>query len=818
MHAELAATYRLQLSATFDLFAAAGTVPYLAELGISHIYLSPILEAAAGSSHGYDVTNPERVSGALGGAAGIHKLFEALKQHGMAAIIDIVPNHMSATQDNPWWWDVLKLGKKSEHAASFDIDWSPPDAELSGRILVPALGDHLGAVLERGELSIVRNADEEPQLAYFDHRFPLHPDSLNAATLDPPDLPEILEMQVYRLACWRTAGEEINYRRFFDIATLIGLRTESPAVMEATHARLFKLVEQGPVDGFRIDHPDGLADPRGYFQALRKRLPTHWLLVEKILEPGERLRPEWEVDGTTGYDFIQRTGGLLIAASGEKSISDFYADFTNHTEPYGALVRNKKREVLELSFDGDLRRLVEVLKNVCLHPRVRRDYSRRQLRHAIAEIAAGFPVYRTYVNRERGEITEDDREAHGQALASARRRSLPIDPGLIDLIADLLDGTLDAGKTGHEFVTRFQQLTSPVMAKGVEDTTFYCYDRLLALNEVGCDPARFGVSPAAYHEACTNIHQNWPRTMLASSTHDTKRSEDVRARISLLSEIADDWAQAVHRWSTHNLSAWNGREPDRNAEHLLYQTLVGAWPIETERVTTYMEKACREAKTHTSWTDPDTSYERRIADFVRAVLGDARFVDQLEAFVAPLILPGRLNSLTQTLLKVTTPGVPDFYQGCEIWDNSLVDPDNRRPVDYELRAAHLRELDRGTKHIMARIDAGLPKLHVIRTALALRHTEPSAFGPGEDGAYAPLVVTGARLRHVVAFKRGRRIAIVAPVLPLGLLEGWHDTQFDPGEGEWTNLLDGATHAGGVLLDDLLVNFPVALLKRTDSSA
>jgi (1->4)-alpha-D-glucan 1-alpha-D-glucosylmutase len=345
----------------------------------------------------------------------------------------------------------------------------------------------------------------------------------------------------------------------------------------------------------------------------------------------------------------------------------------------------------------------------------------------------------------------------------------------------------------------------------VEDTTFYCYDRLLALNEVGCDPARFGVSPAAYHEASTYIQQNWPRTLLASSTHDTKRSEDVRARIALLSEIPDEWAQAVNCWSTHNSPAWNGREPDRNAEHLLYQTLVGAWPIETDRILIYMEKACREAKRHTSWTDPDESYEWRIADFVRSVLEDDGFVSLLDAFAEPLILPGRWNSLTQTLLKLTSPGVPDIYQGCEIWDNSLVDPDNRRPVDYGRRAALFRELDKGVGHIMDRINDGLPKLHVIRTALALRHADPSAFGAGEAGNYAPLVVTGSKLRHVVAYKRGRSVAVVAPLLPLGLAEGWQDTGIDPGEGEWVNRLDGTSHAGPVLLGDLLANFPVALL-------
>jgi (1->4)-alpha-D-glucan 1-alpha-D-glucosylmutase len=815
MHAELIGTYRLQLSAGFDLSDAASIVPYLAELGVSHVYLSPVLQAAADSTHGYDVADTTQVSRDLGGKTGMQGLFAALSSHGMAAIIDTVPNHMSATPDNPWWWDVLRLGKASQYAEFFDIDWNPPDPELRNRILVPILGDHLGEVLDRGEISVVRDGTAEPQLAYFAHRLPIHPDTWSVMDIDKVDVASLLDMQAYRLAYWRSAAEEINYRRFFDITTLVGLRTENHRVMEATHQRLFDLIDEGPVDGLRIDHPDGLADPKAYFQALRQRLPHHWLIVEKILEPGERLRPDWEVDGTTGYDFIQRTGGLLISSSGEKSISDFYTDFTQHSEPYGTLVRNKKREVLEQSFDGDLRRLVEILRAICSHPAIRRDHSRRQLRTALVEIIAGFPVYRSYVKPDRSEISDDDREAINQAISSARRRPLSIDPGLIDFIESLLTGELSVGDSSPEFITRFQQLTSPVMAKGVEDTTFYCYDRLLALNEVGCDPARFGVSPAAYHETCTRIHKDWPRTMLSSSTHDTKRSEDVRARIALLSEIPDEWANAVRNWSEHNLLAWSGREPDRNAEHLLYQTLVGAWPIETDRITAYMEKACREAKTYTSWTDPDTSYEHRIAEFVKTVLGDREFVRMLDDFIAPLILPGRINALSQTLLKLTTPGIPDIYQGCELWDNSLVDPDNRRPVSFATRQALLRELNAKSIDPMERSDEGLPKLHLIHKALTLRRTLPEAFSPGASGAYTPLVVTGQKLGHVVAFKRGVRVAVVAPVLPLGVRDGWHDTKVDLGKGTWHDVLDGEIYSGSAGLSDLTAKFPVSLLMRAE---
>lgn len=818
MHSEMVATYRLQLHANFTFHAAAAVLPYLSALGVSHVYLSPVLEAGPGSTHGYDVADVTRVSAVLGGADGLAELFGQLRRFGMAAVIDIVPNHMATVATNHWWWDVLEHGQTSVHAPVFDIDWSPPDPELYGKVLLPVLGDHLGAVLARGELGVVAEG-ESVQVEYFAQRFPVNAAGRALVAENPrlgehPEaLADLLDAQFYRLANWRTAAEEINYRRFFDITSLISVRVEQPDVFEAVHATLVELVAGGPVDALRIDHPDGLSDPRGYFERLREVLPATRLLVEKILAPGERLRGDWPVDGTTGYDFLQRAGGLFVDPEGEKSISDFYADFTGHSEPLAAVVREKKRAVLETSFDGDVRRLVEALHAVCRQADVRLDYSRRQLRQVLVEVVASFPVYRTYAVAGTA-VAAEDREAIGQALASARRRSAPLDAGILDFLEVILCGECPPGLTAAEFVARFQQLCSPVMAKGVEDTTFYTYDRLLALNEVGCDPARFGISPAAFHEESTHAQRDWPHGLNCLSTHDTKRSGDVRARIALLSEMPDAWGEEVRRWAAHNAPAWHGREPDRSAEHLLYQTLVGAWPIAAERLAAYMQKACREAKTFTSWTDPDPDYERRIAEFVAGVLGDEGFVQMLGGFVAPLVAPGRVNSLAQTLLKLTAPGVPDTYQGCELWDNSLVDPDNRRPVDYPHRARLLGELPKmDVGAVMARAEEGLPKLHLVHKALALRRRRPAAFGAGEAGGYAPLTVAGGRLRHVVGFRRGECVAVVVPRLVLRLAGDWQDTTVELGAGSWLNVLDGTRHTDGVALADLLGRFPVALLER-----
>lgn len=814
MHADLICTCRLQLSPAFGFREAADRLPYLSEIGVSHVYLSPVLQAADGSEHGYDVTDPTRISEALGGEEGLAALFEGLRQHRMGAVLDVVPNHQAAGNGNPWWMDVLEKGQASPFAEFYDINWNPPDCELRGKLLLPVLGDHLGKVFERGELKIL---PEAACLAYFDHRFPINAEGLAMLDENPEnlDINVLLEKQHYRLVRWQNASDEVNYRRFFDVATLIGVRMEDPRVFEESHAAIFHLLETGVVDGLRIDHPDGLRDPAEYFSRLRESAGKDcWIVAEKILEPNEALPSDWEVDGTTGYDFLQRVGGLFIDDAGEKAISDFYTDFTGQSEPYGLLVREKKRRILEWGFDGDIRRMVELLKTISLQAPFRLDFPRRVLRELIVELLAGFPVYRTYV-RPGQAPGEADAGYIAEALAATRRREPPFEDELLEMMEKLLRGEVDDSPLAADFLLRFQQLTGPVMAKGVEDTTFYCYDRLLALNDVGCDPARFGVSPQAFHEACSVAHKEWPQGMLTTSTHDTKRSEDVRARISLLSEIPLKWAEQVRLWSQHNLPAWKGRFPDRNAEHLLYQTLVGAWPIETERITSYMHKACREAKRHTSWLRPDDSYEERIREFAECVLADAEFVSMLEDFVTPMVFPGRINSLSQTLIKLTAPGIPDIYQGCELWDNSLVDPDNRRPVDFALREGLLKEIANGidVAELLERADEGLPKLHLIRQALALRRNKPQSFAPGPLGAYRPLLVSGSRLRHLVAYTRGGDVAVLAPRLVIGLDGDWEDTVVDLGPGEWRNVLDGSRHSGTRAVCELLGRFPVALLTK-----
>jgi (1->4)-alpha-D-glucan 1-alpha-D-glucosylmutase len=473
--------------------------------------------------------------------------------------------------------------------------------------------------------------------------------------------------------------------------------------------------------------------------------------------------------------------------------------------------------VIDLFFGADVRRLVNQLRLICRKPSVRRDYSRKILRELLTDVLAGFPTYRSYVNREREEISAADREAIRAAISSARRGDKSYPSDVLEFLEAALCGELEAGVELGDFIARFQQLTGPVMAKGVEDTTFYCYDRMLALNEVGCDPALFGTSPQDFHEACIISQRDWPLSMLGTSTHDTKRAEDVRCRIALLSEMPEVWAEHVRLWSGHNAPAWQGRVPDRSAEHLLYQTLVGAWPIEAERIEKYMLKACREAKTGTTWMTPDPDYEARILEFSKTIVSDEKFIGMLEEFIKPLVSLGHVNSLSQTLLKLTAPGVPDIYQGCEIWDNSLVDPDNRRPVDYSTRRKLLDELSANPapEDILSRDHEGLPKLYLIRSALALRRRRPQDFGVGESGAYRPLLCEGTKLRHVVAYRRGG-IAVVVPRLLHGLGSEWEDTTVELGAEAWTNRLDGASWSGTVRLADLFSRFPVALLESDQS--
>jgi (1->4)-alpha-D-glucan 1-alpha-D-glucosylmutase len=825
-------TYRVQLRPEFGFEDAAAIAGYLADLGITHLYSSPYLQAARGSAHGYDVIDPTRVNEELGGEEGHARFCRTLGENGLGQVLDIVPNHMAITERrNVWWWDVLENGPASRYADYFDVDWDPPQARLRNTILLPILGDHYGRVLEAGELKLVRRGDKL-EIHYHEHQMPVAPRSLDTLTgqtaedldaldvivaeinADPDRLDELLSRQNYRPAFWRTAGQELDYRRFFDVHTLIGLRMEDERVFADTHARVLQWLREGVLDGVRIDHPDGLRDPDQYFQRLRAAAPEAWIVVEKILEPGEPLRESWPVQGTTGYDFLNLVGGLFVDPAGKQSLTDLYTELTGESPAWEELVREKKLLVLSELLASDVNRLAEVFLQVCERHRRFRDYTRFELRQAIREVVACFPVYRTYVRAETGTVTAEDEHYVAEAIEAARAHRPDLDPELLDFFRDLLLLRHRGHEEESELVMRFQQLTGPAMAKGVEDTAFYNFHRLVSLNEVGGSPGAFGVSVEEFHRACEKNQRSWPAALLATSTHDTKRSEDTRARISLLSEIPERWGEAVRRWFERNEKHRRNGWPDRNAEYLLYQTLVGAWPISAERTMAYMEKATREAKAHTSWTRTNAEYEEGVRSFVQAILDDRDFTDDLEAFVAPLVEPARIHSLAQTLLKIAAPGVPDFYQGSEIWDLSLVDPDNRRPVDYDLRRRLLDDLKREMKpeEILARMDEGLPKLWVIRQGLHLRRRRPELFGPEAD--YQSLQVQGSRADHAVAFTRGGGVAVVVPRLAIRLGGDWGGTTVDLPPGRWRDELTGEEVEGGPRsVAGLLARFPLALLSR-----
>ena len=876
------ATYRLQLHARFTFDDAARQAEYLSALGVTHVYCSPYLQAAPGSTHGYDVIDHTRLNAELGGEAGFARFVDALRAQGLGQVLDIVPNHMAiSTADNRWWSDVLENGPSSKFAAYFDVDWDPPEARLRNTVLVPILGDQYGRVLEAGGFSVERDGATF-RIRYAEHAYPVGPRSLGlllgrAARLAGTDtlafladafselphaaltnrasvrrrhrdmqvlyaqlarlldedrdataaldraiaeinadyeaLHALLEMQNYRLAWWRSAARDLGYRRFFDINTLIGLRVEDEQVFEETHRRVLAWVKEGVLDGLRVDHPDGLRDPQEYLERLRAAAPEAWIVVEKILESGEQLPDAWPVAGTTGYDFLNRLAGLFVDAAGERPLTDFYAEFTGERTDYQGVVHDRKLFVLREVLGSDVNRLTDLLLEICERHRRHRDYSRHQLTDAMRELVACFGVYRTYVRPAAGQVTSSDRRYVSEAATAAMQQRPDIEGSLFEFLRDLL--LLDVpGDREAEFAARFQQLTGPAMAKGVEDTAFYTYNRFVALNEVGGDPSKFGTSVEQFHEAAAAAHERWPLGMLATATHDTKRGEDVRARLAVLSESPGEWATAVRRWSAmaqqHRMRDW----PDRNTEYLLYQTLVGAWPLTAQRLTAYMEKATREAKVHTSWTAPNEEYDVALKRFIEACLADEALMADVQALVERLVTPGRVNSLAQTLVKLTAPGVPDIYQGTELWSLDLVDPDNRRPVDYDERRRALAELDALTPaEIWHRADEGLPKLWVVRQALALRHRHPDAFG--RAGAYAPLFAEGTLAGHVVAFRRGGGVVAVVPRLVLGAGSDWRGTGVTIPRGEWLNVLDGERFEGGAIeLGGLWRTFPVALLERT----
>jgi (1->4)-alpha-D-glucan 1-alpha-D-glucosylmutase len=876
------ATYRLQLHAGFGLDDAATIVDYLARLGVSHLYTSPYLQAAAGSTHGYDVVDHGWVNTELGGPAAHRRFLAELRAVGLRQLIDIVPNHMAIAAGNRWWWDVLENGPASHFAAHFDVDWDPPESRLRNVVLLPVLAEHYGRVLEAGGLRVFR-AGADFRVAHGDDHFPADPRSLESlladaeahcrddrlafladayATLpvstatdvasvrrrhrdktilhadlerllgeradlaaavddavsrlnaDVEALDSFLEQQNYRLAWWRAAGRDLGYRRFFDINTLIGLRTENERVFEDTHALVLEWVKQGSVDGLRVDHVDGLGDPEQYLRRLRASTGNAWIVVEKILEGHEAVRQSWPVDGTTGYDFLARVGNLFVDPLGEAPLTALYQAFTGDHDDYVRIARDSKHMVLRDILGSDVNRLAALFLEICERHRRYRDYTRHELTEALREAIIAFPVYRTYVQPEAGEAGPDDAAVIHQALEAAEKTRPDLDPTLLHFLRDILLGRIP-GRLEAELLLRFQQLTGPVMAKGIEDTAFYRYGRFVALNEVGGAPDRFGVSVDEFHAANLTASRRSPHGLLATSTHDTKRGEDVRARLALLSEIPGRWSEAVTRWSALAQRHRRGDWPDRVMEYVFYQTLVGAWPLGEDRALQYVEKASREAKHYTSWTAPNDAYDAALQAFVKGCLGDSAFMESVHEFTEPLVEPGRATSLAQTLLKLTAPGVPDIYQGTELWALHLVDPDNRTPVDYEQRRLLLEAVERATlAEILGRADEGLPKLWVVRQALHARRREPDVF---DEGAYEPLSARGARAGHVVAFVRGARALTVVPRLVLTLGGDWADTTLDLPAGSWHDELTGADMRGGaVRLAELLGRFPVALLVQRDA--
>ena len=824
MPPDVGATYRVQLHKDFTLDDAAALAGYLADLGISHLYCSPYLQARPGSTHGYDVVDHSRINEELGGAEALDRLVEALAAHGMGHILDMVPNHMTITERaNAWWWDVLKHGPRSEYAPFFDINWDPAEERLRHNILLPILGDHYGRILDKGEIRLdIENG--EPIVGYYEHVLPVAPASMahalgedgdlegrvRRANEDPDLLHELLELQYYRLAYWKVAGKELNYRRFFAINDLAALRMENPQVFEAVHRLVLELVRAGKLDGLRIDHIDGLRYPTGYLRKLRDAAEDAYIVVEKILEPDEELPREWPIEGTTGYDFLDRVGYLFVDPEGSEPMTDVYARFTR--EPVGLedSKRAKKMQLIDTEFGGEFERLTDLFVEVCESHRQYRDYPRSELREALRETAASFPVYRTYA--EPGLEPRPDDKRYVEAAISAARAARPdLEGDLFDLLTEILLLRV-SGPAAEALGVRFQQTTGPVVAKGIEDTLFYTYNRLISLNEVGGDPARFGIGLEDFHESNRRTLERWPRTMLASSTHDTKRSEDARARISLLSEIPAMWAQRVERWAEMNAKHKRNDLPDPNTEYLLYQTLVGAWPLGVRRAEVFMQKAVREAKVRTSWIAPDPTYEAGVRGFVERVMGDREFEDDLDDFMRYLVVPGWVGALSQLLIKLTAPGVPDIYQGSETWNYSLVDPDNRRQVDYKARRRLLDQVNEMTgAEAWAARELGAPKMYLTKKALGLRRELPRAFGP--EGSYEPLYASGPHSRRVVAFVRAGAVIAIAPRLGMGVQGGWEGTTLELPPGSWRDVLTEATRSDRADLDDLLDDFPVALLVK-----
>ncbi len=773
-------TYRLQIRPSFDLDAAAALVPYLRDLGVGWVYLSPLLRATAGSEHGYDVVDPATVDPARGGAEGLERLSRAAHEAGLGVLVDIVPNHMgvSVPRENPWWWDVLRHGRGSVHAEAFDVDW---DAG-GGRIAVPILGGPLDEVA--GDLRI--DTDGEPVLRYHDHVLPLADGSLDGITDPGAQLREILDRQHYELRFWRDEAVELNYRRFFAVTTLAGVRVELPDVFDRAHAEVLRWVREGLAVGLRVDHPDGLTDPGAYLDRLATATGGVPVWVEKILEHAatphpEALQPSWATVGTTGYDAMAEIDRVLIDPAGEGGLTAIDTLLRARTglppaHAWADLIHDTKRAIADTIQRAEVRRLVRTL------PAEVRDAAPHAA-DALAELLACFPVYRSYLPAGAEWLDE------AAAAASAHR------PDLAETIRVLLPVLRDPAQ---ETARRFQQTTGPVMAKGVEDTAFYRATRLGTLTEVGGDPSVFALSVAGLHAAFTRRQAQWPHTLTALSTHDTKRGEDVRARLSVLAEIPERWAEVLEQLRA---VASSGHGP---LDNLLWQAIVGSWPAPPERLHAYAEKAAREAGEETGWLDPEPAFEARMHAVVDAAFGPARPL--VDAFAAELSAPGWSNGLAAKLLQLAGPGIPDVYQGSELWETSLVDPDNRRAVDFAERARMLRDLDDGA---IPAVDAsGAAKLLVVSRTLRLRRDRPELFT-----RYRPLQTVGPAAGHAVAFDRGGAVA-VATRLPVGLAArgGWRETALLLPAGTWRDVFTGQSLDGGAVpLATLLDRYPVALL-------
>jgi (1->4)-alpha-D-glucan 1-alpha-D-glucosylmutase len=819
----LTATYRLQMNAGFTFSHARARLDYFARLGISHLYCSPILTARAGSLHGYDVVDPARINPELGTEADVRALSQELHAKDMGLIIDIVPNHMGMGVENPYWDDVLTYGERSRYARWFDIDW----AANTGRrkVVLPILGDELDRVLERGELSVHLRAGGGPRLAYFDHSFPIDPSTLPAelqlAEMDPDEASELasrysgagardrlrtlLDGQRYELASFRGGSAEVNYRRFFDVADLVALRMEDPEVFAETHALVLRLVADDVADGLRIDHIDGLLDPAGYLTRLRASVREDTpIFVEKILAPDERLRATWPVQGTTGYEFLNALEDVFIDPEGFAAIERDYRRWRKlGSTKFRDIARAGKRSVLEGALRADVERLTVVLSKLARAADNR--WGRHDLAAAIIELTAALAVYRTYIDPSRP-AADADRDVIERAAREARAGNDGV-AAAVAFITDLLLGRLTSvdETLRRHFVLRFQQLTGPAAAKGLEDSALYIYVPLVSRNEVGGEPDRaLDDAVARFHDANALRAGRWPLGLLCTTTHDTKRSADVRCRLDALSEVPHEWLRAVRRWRRLNHKhrrVIKGRmAPDSNGEYLFYQTLVALWPSPRpgrrvddlpdrrwresarERLTQYMLKASREAKARTSWSDPDPGYEAAVTGFVDAVLqpaDDAPFLADVARLVSLIAPAGAWNALSRIAIHLTSPGTPDIYQGDEFWNFALVDPDNRRPVDYEPRAAAAAELaviERGISS-SAEFDPNdnRLKLYVTARLLDVRRNYSDLF---TRGSYRQLAATGTRAGNVIAFARefaGQCAITIAARLT---------TTLDPAPSDW----------------------------------